>query len=228
MFQSSIHHHWCPLTHLKIDENQLGLKLYNEYCSASQTKKRWDHVQLRRSSPINWDNKWVIISVWSQLMYQVMVGQCSDDRQSSKIQLKSSTFSGQNWSCSASYNCLKLREILKNLIGNRVVVPVWKFILPAPLEIREKITFSLPMVNRILTNHWAMDKPIYWPTISYKQPQLHTDHWIQKSYCSEQQTMLIELFTLIAELTSRGNTSFAQESTVLIISLFGSCCRSLH
>ena len=116
----------------------------------------------------------MIISVWSQLMYQVMVGQCSDDRQSSKIQLKSSTFSGQNWSCSASYNCLKLQEILKNLIGNRVVVPVWKFILPAPLKIREKITFSLPMVNRILTNHWAMDKPIYWPTISYNQPQLHT------------------------------------------------------
>ena len=150
-------------------------------------------MQLRRSSPINCDNKWVIISVWSQLMYQVMVGQCSDDRQSSKIQLKSSTFSGQNWSCSASYYCLKLRENLKNLIGNRVVVPVWKFISPAPLKIREKITFSLPMVNRILTNHWAMDKPIYWPTISYNQPQLHTDHWIQKSYCSEQQTMLNSL-----------------------------------
>ena len=89
-------------------------------------------------------------------------------QKSTKIQLKSSTFSGQNWSCSASYYRLKLLGILKNLTGNGVVVPVWKFIVPALLKIRENITFSLPIVNRILTNHWEMDKPIYWPTISFE------------------------------------------------------------
>ena len=57
-------------------------------------------------------------------MYQVMVSQCSDDQKSNKIQLKSSTFSGQNWSCSASYYRLKLLGILKNLTGNGVVVLV--------------------------------------------------------------------------------------------------------
>ena len=45
-------------------------------------------------------------------------------QKSTKIQLKSSTFSGQNWSCSASYYRLKLLGILKNLTGNGVVVPV--------------------------------------------------------------------------------------------------------
>ena len=57
-------------------------------------------------------------------MYQVMVSQCSDDQKSNKIQLKSSTFSGQNWLCSASYYRLKLLGILKNLTGNGVVVLV--------------------------------------------------------------------------------------------------------
>ena len=128
--------------------------------------KKVGSCAIKESSPINCDSKWLTISVWGQLMCQVMVSQCSDDQKSTKIQLKSSTFWGQNWSCSASYCRLKLLGILKNLTGNGVVVLVWKFIVPALLKIRENITFSLPMVNRTLINHWAMDKPIYWPTIS--------------------------------------------------------------
>lgn len=40
--------------------------------------------------------------------------------------------------------------------------------------------------------------------------------------------VLVTTCTLMAELTSRGNTNFAQQSTVFIMSDLGSCCSNLY